>query len=243
MSDSAPFYDTDLAYIHDVGFGSYAEGCSLGLLKALREAGVDDGLVVDLGCGGGIWAKRLAGAGYEVVGIDLSPAMVAVAEQRVPAATFRVGSVWKHSIPDCRAVTALGEVLCYRSADHETHDLRKLFRRVYKALAPGGLLIFDVAEVGLERGRKPTFAEGEDWACLVRLEYDEKREQLHRHITAFRQIGDLFRRSHEQHIVQLYRTTELARLLRETGFRVRTVRRFGDYPLLRKRAGFIARKP
>ena len=121
--------------------------------------------------------------------------------------------------------------------------LDTLFRKVFKALEPGGLLIFDVAEVGLDRDRQPTFTEGDEWACLISFNYDEKRNHLVRQITSFRKLGKSYRRSQERHIVQLYRRNEVADSLREVGFRVRSVRRFGSYRLLPARLGFIARKP
>jgi len=63
-------YETDLAYIHDRGFGDFARRSAPGLLKLLRQNGIVDGLVVDLGCGSGIWAHQLANAGFQVMGVD-----------------------------------------------------------------------------------------------------------------------------------------------------------------------------
>ena len=40
------WYEEDLAYVHDVGYGNFALGS-----KKARQ-----GLVVDLGCGSGLWA-------------------------------------------------------------------------------------------------------------------------------------------------------------------------------------------
>lgn len=51
-------------------------GCAPGLLTVLAEAGIHDGLVVDLGCGTGVWAEHLSDAGYQVVGLDISPATI-----------------------------------------------------------------------------------------------------------------------------------------------------------------------
>jgi len=123
-----------------------------------------------------------------------------------------------------------------------TEAQRDGFRRAHAALGTGGLLIFDVAEVGLDRGRAPACREGEGWACLVRFAYDDARQRLTRHITTFRRIGASYRRREETHHVQLYRASAVARELREAGFRVRTVRRFGEYPLPPGRVGFLARK-
>jgi SAM-dependent methyltransferase len=243
MEHRKALYDHDLAYVHDVGFTGFADGAAPGLLSLFADAGVEEGRIVDLGCGTGIWAERLTDAGYQVVGLDVSPAMIELARRRVPSAEFLVGSIWDHDIPCCRGATAFGEVVCYRSAGGGRQHLGSLFRKVFDALQPGGLFVFDVAEVGLDRSRRLGFVEGNDWACLVRIEYDQKRHRLARQITTFRKVGDVFRRSRERHVLQLYQAKQVAHWLRKAGFRVRTVRRFGSHPLLPKRVGFVARKP
>lgn len=243
MQNARTIYDDDLAYIHDVGFSGLAESWAPGLLETLREAEISAGTIIDVGCGGGGWVEHLVRAGYQAVGIDVSPAMINLAGKRVPSAEFQVDSIWNYSIPRCRAVTALSEVVCYRVSGKAKPNLRSLFRKVFDALEPGGLLIFDIAEIGLDRNRDRTFSEGDDWACLVRYEYDDERDCLLRHITTFRKVGKSFRRSAERHIVQLYRSKEVATQLRAAGFRVRTVRAFGSASLLPLRVGFVARKP
>jgi SAM-dependent methyltransferase len=164
MTEPSRIYEHDLAYIHDVGFSGLSESWAPGLLQILREAGISDGTVVDLGCGGGGWVERLMAEGYDAVGIDVSPAMVDLARRRVPGAELHVGSIWEIPIPRCRVVTALSEVVCYRGGDDDHPDLRDLVARIIDALEPGGLLLLDVAEIGLDRERDRTFSEGDDWA-------------------------------------------------------------------------------
>lgn len=241
-SKQSAAYGDDLAYVHDVGFGSFAEGSAPGLLGILRRAGINDGLVVDLGCGSGIWARHLIDAGYEVIGVDPSPAMIALARKRAPDARFHIESFLKFRLPRCRAITALGEVLCYQSnSENNARSLHRFFQRAYHALEPSGVFIFDIAEIGLDRGRAATFREGPDWACLIRFEYDAERDQLIRHIGTFRKIRSLYRRRDEVHRLQLYGRKDIADMLRKIGFAVRMVRRYGHYPLLPGRVGFIAR--
>ena len=60
--------------------------CAAFLHKTLRRYGIADGLVLDLACGTGSVSVRLAKAGYEVIGVDLSPDMLAVARQKAQAA-------------------------------------------------------------------------------------------------------------------------------------------------------------
>ena len=240
----APAYETDLAYVHDAGFGGFANDSAPGLLALLHKAGIDDGPVVDLGCGSGIWARHLTDTGYNVTGIDISPAMIKLARNRASAARFQVESFRTAAIPPCRAVTALGEVLCYLfDSRNNAKVLVKVCRRIFDALEPSGLLIFDVAEIGLGIDRPPSSWEQDEWACLVRYESDLRKKQLLRHIVTFRKSGTLYRRHEETQRIQLYRQADVAAMLRKIGFRVRLVRHYGDYALLPKRVGFIARKP
>jgi SAM-dependent methyltransferase len=238
------WYGEDLAYIHDAGFGDFALGSAPGILEILRRYGIRGGLVVDLGCGSGPWARELARAGYGVLGIDISEAMIHIARRRVPEAEFRVASVFEADIPPCNAVTALGEVLNYLfDPGNDSRMLVRLFSRVHEALAPGGVFVFDVAEPGqVARGTKTRgFAEGKDWVVLV--EKDEERGTLTRRIVTFRRKGEHYRRSDEVHRQRLFRVPEIAGELRQAGFRVRTIRSYGRYRLPRAHAAFVARKP
>lgn len=243
MPHQVTVYDDDLAYIHDVGFSGLSESWAPGLLELFHEAGIEQGTIVDLGCGGGGWIARLVEAGFNAIGVDVSAAMIERSRQRVPSAEFHVDSVWNYEIPPCRAITALSEVVCYRSHDSDSADLEVLAGNVFTALQPDGLFIMDVVEVGLDRNKDRTFVEGDDWACLVRFEYDQLRARLNRHITTFRKVDALFRRSHERHIMQLYDGDAVAEMLKRCGFRVRQVREFGSAALLPSRLGFVARKP
>ena len=83
------FYREDVAYIHDVGHADFALRSAPGILEILRENGVTEGLVVDLGCGSGQWARELLWAGYRVLGIDISEAMIGLAREKAPGAEFR----------------------------------------------------------------------------------------------------------------------------------------------------------
>lgn len=236
-------YRSDLAYIHDVGYSQLSESWAAGLLGILRDAEIVEGAIVDVGCGGGGWLAQLVTSGYTAIGFDVSAPMIELARQRVPQAETHVASVWDCSIPRCRAVTALSEVLCYRAGPADRPMLQPLFARIFAALEPGGVFVFDVTEVGLEQHGERTFAEGDGWACLVRFEHEAASQRLHRHITSFRRVDDLYRRSEEQHTVQLFEAASVMDDLRYVGFEVERVDHFGAAPLLPHRAGFIAKRP
>jgi len=239
------WYREDIAYIHDVGHADFALRTAPGILGILAESGIRGGLVVDLGCGSGLLARELLDAGYHVLGIDISEAMIAIARRRAPEAEFRVASLFVAEIPPCAAVTAISEVLNYLfDAENEDRGLAHLFGRVHGALAPGGVFVFDLLEPGqvpegdVARG----FRVGEDWAVLSEREEDAQRGMLTRRITSFRKVGEHYRRDDEAHRVRLYGSSEIVRELRRVGFRVRTLRAYGRYPLPAAHAAFVARK-
>src|SRR4029434_4283190 len=143
--DTPTMYDSDLAYIQHYGFSDLVRLASPGVLTILRSAGITSGHVLDLGCGDGTWLRTLGENGFSATGIDQSASLIEYSAKNAPAATLRVGSVFKVSLPRCDAITALGEVLSYRSGPGGSpHSFRGLFKRAYAALRPGGVLIFDV---------------------------------------------------------------------------------------------------
>ena len=237
-------YCQDLAYIHDVGFGDFATTSAPDLLKLVAESHESTRLVVDLGCGSGLWAKALFDAGYEVFGVDLSTAMVEIARSRVPAGRFEVGSFVETTIPRCRAVTALGEVFNYLfDPSNSLATLQKVCETVFSSLAPQGLLIFDVAGPGRCRGLHQRFWEGNDWTCLVEYSHEETRQQLRRRIITFRKTGETYRRHEEIHLQQLFDPNVIDTMLRNIGFHVETAAGYGATRFSDGVTGFIARKP
>jgi len=215
-------------------------------MEILDRGWIHDGLVVDLGCGSGQWARELVDAGYKVLGIDISEAMIELSRNRVPEAEFRVGSLFEVEIPHCQAVTAISEVLNYLfDAENEDRGLGRLFRRVHEALVPGGVFVFDVLSPGQvpPGARTKGFSVGEDWAVLSELEEDAERGTMERRIVSFRKVGEYYRRDAEVHRVRLYNPAELSTELQRTGFRVRILRSYGDFPLSEGHAAFVARKP
>jgi SAM-dependent methyltransferase len=240
------WYKEDLAFIHDVGFSDYALKSAPGILEILEQSQIRSGLVVDLGCGSGLSAQEFAKANYQVLGIDISESLIAIARTRVPNAEFRVESLFNVDIGRCNAVTSIGECLNYLfdpNTDRKT--LLQLFHRIYSALTPGGVFIFDIAEPGQVPQGLPTkgFTQGEDWVVLVEKEEDRELGTLTRRIITFRKVGEHYRRDDEVHRLRLYEATDVARELTQLGFQVQTMRSYGQYPLPKAHAAFIARKP
>ncbi|HYW42390.1 MAG TPA: class I SAM-dependent methyltransferase [Bryobacteraceae bacterium] len=233
------FYGADLAYIHDTGFSDYIRGAAPGLLRILRQNGVAGGLVVDLGCGSGRWARELNRRGYGVMGIDRSPALVRLARRIAGESRFVRGSLWTARLPRCDAVTSIGECLDYDSGSR--HTPAQLFGRVHARLRPGGVFLFDAATPARipAEGPRRHWTEGRGWTVLVETTGDRKRNTLTRRIICYRKIGARYRPSEEVHVLRLYRPEDLLAALSGAGFRARQVSAWGRFRLPEGIAGFI----
>jgi SAM-dependent methyltransferase len=250
-------YSEDLAYIHHEGHGAFARDAAPGILQRLARHGIEQGLVVELGCGSGILSAILAGAGYEVLGIDISPAMVRLAREHAPGARFRVGSMFTAKLPRCDAVVSVGECVNYEfdpAIDYGmgrvgdggggAAHLAPLFQSVFGALAPGGLFIFDFLEPsrGLPRLASKERVEA-TWVVAAQTVEDADTRLLTRSITSYRKRGTLYRRTDEVHRLRLIPRSAVAWHLRQAGFRVVTGSAYGSFRLARNHAVAFARRP
>lgn len=114
------------------------------LLAAFIEL-AGPGVIADVGCGPGHVAGHLAELGAQVVGVDLSPTMIEIAQRRHPAIAFHVGSMLE--LPAADRAWA-GAVLLY-SIIHLARDERaRAYRELARVVRPGGpvLLAFHVTD-------------------------------------------------------------------------------------------------
>ncbi len=93
-------------------------------------------LLVDLGCGAGLFAEHAAALGYRHVGFDLSP--TALPQARDHGVLVARADVLRLPLPDAVAdVVAAGEIL-----EHVT-DLPTAVAEACRVLRPGGTLVLD----------------------------------------------------------------------------------------------------
>lgn len=235
-------YGEDLAYIHDQGYSLEAEQAASYIIGLLRSNGFKRGHILDIGCGSGRSTAVFAKAGYDVVGMDRSPAMIRLAKSRVPGITFTDSSVFTHSAVPYDAIVAIGEVVNYLPS---RLALRQMMHWAFSALRPGGRFVFDIRTVP-RAGHPLAWANGrtgKDWAVIASSCIDPHTQRLVRTITSFRKVRGRWRRSQEIHRQQLYQPLVFQCWLRRIGFHVQLRCGYGQTPISPQNRVILARKP
>ena len=236
-------YGEDLAHVHAAGFGAFAESVAAYLLTRFQSSSVPIRRIIDIGCGAGVTTRAFSDAGFSVLGVEPSEPLIERARKAAPRAEFVQASAYDIAFPACEAIAAVGEVLTYHDdLDRADDRIREFFRSAHAALAPGGLLAFDVIATGEPSLSGKSWASGEDWAVLVQVTEDSSHRSLVRELAVFRARTGHYRRSRESHSVRLFDPDEIRAWLSELGFAVEMRDAYGDYRLLPRRVAAIAQR-
>jgi SAM-dependent methyltransferase len=140
-------FGPDYAASYDLLYADKDYDAECDLIEGIfRHAGRPVHSVLDLGCGTGAHAARLAARGYEVVGVDLSGSMLRGARARAEAsgieATFVEGDIRSVRLDrQFDAIICMFAVLGYQTSDD---DVAAALTTVRTHLAPAGPFVFDV---------------------------------------------------------------------------------------------------
>ena len=170
---------------YDATIRRFIPGYEEGLKRAAREiAGICPRLVLDLGAGTGALSEAILEhhSVDALEAIDIDPEMLAQARTRLERfgsrARFREGS-FDEPLPACDAVAA-------SLALHHVPTMERkgeLFRRIYRALRPGGVFVNADVAIGAERGGTGSklWPVGETHGCV--------RYRRTARMAAFRRVG------------------------------------------------------
>lgn len=217
--------------------------------EILESEDVQPRTAVDLACGTGSVAVLLARAGMRVTAVDMSEEMLCIASQKAQdldnPPTFVCQQLQKLHLP--RGVDLA--VCALDSLDYITDpaDCAEAIKRIYKALNPGGIFIFDVNTPEKLRAMdgQVFLDEDDDVYCVWRGEFDEATNICSYGMDLFQRRGNLWHRSFEEHREYAYSQQQLTGFLKDAGFTSIAV--YADAELIPPRAGeqriyFKARK-
>ena len=215
----------------------------------LGREGVRPRTAVDLACGTGSVTAILARKGLRVIGVDMSEEMLTQAAAKTaglePAPIFVRQKLQNLTLP--RGVDLA--VCALDSLDYitEPKDCAQAIRRVYRALNPGGMFIFDVNTPEKLRAMdgQVFLDEDQDVYCVWRGEFDDNTNICSYGMDLFIREGKHWHRSFEEHREYAYSREQLTVFLKDAGFT--RIRVYGDRTLEQPGTGeqrmyFSARK-
>ena len=190
--------------------------------EILKREGLRPRTAVDLACGTGSVTAILAKQGLDVIGVDLSEEMLTVAMEKVmdleKPPRFICQSLQELFLP--RGVDLA--VCALDSLDYITDpaDCAQAIRRIYKALNPGGIFIFDVNTPEKLRAMdgQVFLDEDDDVYCVWRGEFDDETNICTYAMDLFQRAGAVWHRSYEEHCEYAYSADRLRRYLKQAGF-------------------------
>ena len=181
--------------------------------------------VLDLACGTGAIALRLAARGYDVVGVDLSAEMLTVARER--AQTQGQDVLWLQQ--DMRAFELYGTVeaafCCLDSLNYllTRDDWEKTFSLLHNYIEPHGLLIFDVHTKDCLQalGAQDIVCEDDGVLLTWQSEYHEKTACCDFYLSFFCEDKDgRYTRTEEHQRQRAFSDRTIRDMLKKNGFTV-----------------------
>jgi SAM-dependent methyltransferase len=211
-----------LASVYDaLGMADSAENLTPRLIDYAHRSDWAGRRIVDLGCGTGASVRWFANHGYNITGIDLSPAMLRVAQQSITGS----GISFQLLEGDIRALNDLHDIDFVLALDvlnelNSLRDLETVFTSVAKCVAPGKLLVFDLHTIEGLAQREPVtmVSDSDDLNVFLSSRFDYDRQASNGTYTIFHRSGSAWQRYRAARTLRGFPIQVVTALLQRTGF-------------------------
>lgn len=215
---------TGFASVYDLFMDNipYKDWC-IYVTGLLREYGISDGLVLDLGCGTGKLTRLLASEGYDMIGVDLSGDMLEIAlehEMEDPKHILYLEQDMREFelYGTVRAIVSICDSMNYLEG-HE--DLVQVLKLANNYLDPGGIFLFDMNTVYKYREQlgEQTIAENREESSFIWENYFDEEEMVNEYdLTLFiREEDGRYSKYEETHYQKAFEIREVCEAIREAG--------------------------
>lgn len=215
---------TSFASVYDLFMDNvpYEQWCSY-LVSLLKEYQIDDGLVLDLGCGTGSLTEQLAQKGYDMIGVDNSSEMLEIAMGKKAESGLDILYLMQDMrdfelYGTVKAVVSICDSINYILSEEE---LTRVFQLVNNYLDPGGIFIFDLNTIykySCLMG-DTTIAENRDEGSFIweNSYYEEDRMNEYDLTLFIKQESGMYEKFGETHYQKAYGLETVKQLLEESG--------------------------
>ncbi len=218
-------YNEGFAYVYAMRWTFFARDVAPRIRDFYERKGNHEKTVLDLACGTGELATYLLDHDYEVIGLDLSPAMLIHAREKARAyvregkARFLEGDAADYVLDQ-----QVGLVVSTFDALNHLADMEALtgcFASTFNALTTGGWFIFDLnTRLGLNRWSSIDVQEDDDLVLITRGVVMHEEGRAYTQISGFLQQEDgLYNRFSEVVYNTIFDLADVEAALRDEGFR------------------------
>lgn len=183
--------------------------------------------ILDLGCGTGKIAVKMAKMGYSMTGVDLSEEMLAVAQQRLQREHLSSVRLIQQDMRELELNETFDMIYSFCDALNylvEEEDVISTIKRVAEHLEQHGLFLFDVHslyKLNHVYARGPIVQEDEELAYIWVPEVDIATGRVDHHLHFFvREEDDLYRRFYEIHQQRVYSMEQWKEWLQSANFEI-----------------------
>ena len=208
---------TDFANVYDMFMDNVPyEEWGYYIVNTLKDYNIDNGIILDLGCGTGKITKFLSQNGYDMIGIDNSFDMLNI------AMNSKDGEDILYLCQDMREFELYGTVRAVISVCDslnyitDKEDLVTVFKLVNNYLDPNGLFIFDINSVYKYEKilSDNTFAENRDEASFIWENYYSREDMINEYmLTLFVKNGEMYEKFEETHYQKAYELDEIIEII------------------------------
>lgn len=208
-------------FTRDVPYAEFADFYE----RVFSQYGRSPRIILDLACGTGTMSCILAERGYEMIGADASPEMLAVAAEKagmLPECVMRPLYLCQ-SMEEIDLFGTVDAVICTLDGlNYIPHEaLPGVFQRISLFIEPDGIFIFDINMPDALRSLdgEVFLDETDDAYCVWRTEWDEASQSCGYGLDVFKREGSMWSRSFEEHTEYSHEPKELLSQLEAFGFK------------------------
>lgn len=222
---------TSFAQVYDLFMDNVPyEEWAARITEILKEYGIEEGILLDLGCGTGKLTRLMEEKGYDMIGLDNSIEMLDMARENSKENIL-------YLLQDMREFELFGTVRAiYSACDSinyilEEEDLREVFALANNYLDPKGIFIFDINTRYKyeELLGENTFAENREEGSFIWSNFYDRSDEINEYdLTLYiKDADERFLRFQESHYQRCYSLETIKRLLEEAGLKF--VAAYNDY--------------
>ena len=203
----------------------YHQWCSYAI-TLLHQYGMQDGTLVEIGCGTGTGTMLFTKAGYDMIGIDISQEMLEIAESKKETEdiVYVLQDATELELPfPVPAMVSIGDSMNYIT---DYGDFMQVLKKVRQFLEPGGIFVFDLktkkyfSDIG-----ETTIAEDREECSFIWENYFDEETNINEYYLSVFVRGEdgRYDKYEEEHFQRGYTLAEVKKAVETAGLKMERI--------------------